>query len=390
MKRLLAYTVVLFVAFAAFGQIPTDSVNVYFRIGHRQFDPTLNNNRESMSRFVDQVREAKMTGDFDRIVVRAYSSPAGLSKADQQLAVDRCQVLTDYIAGQTGINRDLIQSERGGIRWDELRRLVAENPDVPAREKVLDIIDNTPVLVYNSDGKIVGGRNRQLMNLEHGIPYRWMYEHIFPELGNGLVVVLYTTTPVDSAATERAEPSEKASDLKGADRFAVKTNLLYDVALLPNLEFEWLINKRWSIAREGGVAWWNNDHSHKTYELAYVTPEVRYHIKNRAPWHGAYVGVMAGGGLYDFENGGNGYQGEGAMAGLTIGYMWPVGKHLSLEAAVGAGYLYTRYKEYEPRDGHYLYMRTKSLHYFGPLKLKFAIAWRFGGTKKPLLNTPAL
>ena len=70
--------------------------------------------------------------------------------------------------------------------------------------------------------------------------------------------------------------------------------------------------------------------------------------------------------------------------------MWPIGKHLSLEAAVGAGYLYTRYKEYEPRDGHYLYMRTKSLHYFGPLKLKFAIAWRFGGIKKPLLNNPAL
>ncbi|MDE6008228.1 MAG: DUF3575 domain-containing protein, partial [Muribaculaceae bacterium] len=44
---------------------------------------------------------------------------------------------------------------------------------------------------------------------------------------------------------------------------------------------------------------------------------------------------------------------------------------------VGAGYMHTRYKVYRSVDDHKLYMSTKSLNYFGPLKLKFSIAWRF-------------
>ena len=172
--------------------------------------------------------------------------------------------------------------------------------------------------------------------------------------------------------------------------FAVKTNILYDGALLPNLEAEWLINKRWSVALEGDVAWWKHDPSHRYYQLAVVSPEVRYWFRTSDLWHGMYIGLFAGGGLYDLENRKNGYQGEGAMTGLSFGYMWPIGKHLSLEAGVGAGYMYTRYKEYEPADGHYLYQRTKSLNYFGPLRVKFSIGWRFDVLLKTKKNNPVL
>ena len=61
-----------------------------------------------------------------------------------------------------------------------------------------------------------------------------------------------------------------------------------------------------------------------------------------------------------------------------------MGKHLLFDAGIGAGYMYTRYKDYLPLDGHHIYQHTKSMNYFGPLKLKFSIAWRFGicGKKK--------
>ena len=156
---------------------------------------------------------------------------------------------------------------------------------------------------------------------------------------------------------------------------------------MPNLELEWLINNRWSVALEGDVAWWKPSET-KVYRLAILSPEARYHINPRGLWHGMYVGAFAGGGKYQLENGGDGYHGEGVMGGLSFGYMWPIGKHFFMEAALGAGYMYTRYKVYESREGHKLYMRTKSLNYFGPLKLKLSIAWRFDiVTKKPKVNS---
>lgn len=144
---------------------------------------------------------------------------------------------------------------------------------------------------------------------------------------------------------------------------------------------EWLINDNWSVAFEADVAWWKHSFT-KIHRLAVFSPEVRYHIRPRSPWHGMYVGLFAGGGYYQLEHGGDGYYGEGGMGGVSFGYMWPISKYLSLEAGIGVGYMSTRYKVYENRDWHKVYMHTKSLNYFGPLKLKFSIAWRFDFSTK--------
>lgn len=180
--------------------------------------------------------------------------------------------------------------------------------------------------------------------------------------------------PVDFSNTPHYKPLH---------RLAVKTNLLYDAALLPNLEAEYRINDNWSVALEGGVAWWGSYARERSYRLAMLSPEVKRWIRPRAPWHGFYVGAFAGGGLYDFQKGTPGYSGEGVMGGLSVGYMWPLTRCLSLEAEVGAGYLFTRYKEYKPIDGHHVYQRTKEMNYFGPLKVKFSLVWRLWDINKP-------
>lgn len=184
----------------------------------------------------------------------------------------------------------------------------------------------------------------------------------------------------------------------GADRtddmvkesIAIKTNLLYDAALMPNLEVEWLMNRHWSVGIEGDVAWWKPA-SNKVYRLAMISPEVKYHINPKGAWRGLYAGAFAGGGLYQLERPHHdGYRGEGGMAGLSLGYVWTLGRHLLMEAGIGAGYMYTRYKVYESRDGHKLYMRTKNLNYVGPLKLKLSIAWRFDIMNKTVKDNSTL
>ena len=407
--RLLAFVLAVMATFTSFGINHADSVNVIFRTGHRQFDPSLGENRLMMDSFIAKVREAADNGDIERIVVRAYASPDGTSKANELLARHRCDAISDYIIQQSGVNANLIQRIPEGIAWDGLKQLVIQNTETPSRNAILDILDNTPVWVYDSHGKVIDGRKSRLMSLGRGLPYRWMEKNLFPQLRNALAVTMVTkqptppeaeTLPSDPASeilqiTE--DPGNKAmedySDISEKPdtisrhvepeyiysvkhRFALKTNLLYDAILFPNLELEWLFNKNWSVALEGDVAWWKPDFTH-VYRLAIISPEARYHIRPRAPWHGMYVGLFVGGGLYQLENGGNGYHGEGGMGGVSFGYMWPIGKHFSLEAGIGAGYMSTRYKIYENRDNHKLYMRTKTLNYFGPLKLKFSIPWRF-------------
>lgn len=179
-------------------------------------------------------------------------------------------------------------------------------------------------------------------------------------------------------AADTVPPAEPRIRIYQATPWYIKSNLLYDVLLMPSLEVEYRFNERWSAAIEGNMAWWHNNGKHKYYQLATIVPEVRYWFKPQGARKGHYLGLFGGPGWYDLENGERGYRGEGGMVGLSYGYMFPVGKYFAFEAGIGLGYAHLKYEEYLPIDGHYVYQQTDRTHYFGPLKLKFAFVWNIG------------
>ncbi len=429
MNRILASTLAVLVAILAFGQSEPDSVKVYFKVGQWKFDPSIGDNRASLDAFIERVRSAQEANILKNVTIRSYCSPEGTDGFNKRLTKERCDIVAELIEQRAGVNRNMINKIPVGVDWSELRRLVAETPEVPSRSKILQILDNTPIYVFDSNGRIIDGRKKQLMDLRGGRPYNWMIKNIFPELRNAVAISIYyrtdaasedkntirndsapDTSPLisdpslnngepgqsetenaDNSATEDSKVSEEDSMIDNrqlADGhtpiycLALKTNLLYDALLLPNLELEWLINRNWSVSLEGGAAWWNKLYN-KTYRLAYGSPEVRYHIKPRADWHGMYVGAFAGGGFFDLCGKKKGFRGPFAMGGLSLGYMWPISHRLSLEAGIGVGYMYSRYKQYRPLDGHKVYERTRDLHFFGPLKAKLSLSWRFCDINKP-------
>ncbi len=142
------------------------------------------------------------------------------------------------------------------------------------------------------------------------------------------------------------------------------------------------------MALDYEMAWWKNSSKNKIYEVAVISPEVRRWMGMKKPWHGHYIGLFPGFTWYDLENGGTGHRGHAVFAGVSYGYMFPIGRTLSLEAGIGFGYMNMRYKDYEPRDGHHVYQRTKSGNYFGPLKARLSLVWRPGASKatKKTLN----
>ncbi len=443
--RLISIILTIMTSLTVFGLNCADTVSVHFRVGHRYYDPSLGDNREVMDSFVKSVREAVEAGTVERITVYGYASPEGQVRANERLARKRCDTIARYIADHTGVDSTLIEERAMPIWNDRLRRLVAESTALPGRDKVLDILDNTPVKVFDAQGRLIDSRKKQLMDLNGGRTWRWMYVHIFPDVRNAVAISLYcrptpsnkvvdnTESAVDNAgalAPEALSPAlpESTADTvesnlpepEGTDtdnvrecagecadtpdsehgspaiehapfhRLALKTNALYYAALLPNLELEWLINEHWSVAVEGNFACWGSYKKERSYRLAIFDAEGRRWFKTRGPWHGMYAGVIAGGGYYDIEKGTPGHYGWGVMTGLSFGYMWPIGRRLSLEAEIGAGYMFTRYKDYRPYEGHHVYLATKELNYFGPIKLKFSIVWRFFDSNKPKQGGPAL
>lgn len=58
---------------------------------------------------------------------------------------------------------------------------------------MLNILQNTPVWIYDRQGRIVDGRKKQLMELCGGKIYRLLQERFFAELRNCTIELHYTT-----------------------------------------------------------------------------------------------------------------------------------------------------------------------------------------------------
>ncbi len=50
LKEILPYIILLMSSLTAFGYTPADTATVYFRLGHRQVDPSFGDNREALER----------------------------------------------------------------------------------------------------------------------------------------------------------------------------------------------------------------------------------------------------------------------------------------------------------------------------------------------------
>ena len=394
-------------------QSAVDSVRVYFRRGYSVLDLSLRDNRQTLDAFVGRLDS--LLGDTSRhivsLCVEGNASPDGTLGANRRLSGNRAKRVLEYIRLRVALPDSLVRVVAGGIDWDGLAERIAADPRVPARGRALDILHHTPVWVFDNSGRIVDSRKKQLMDLDGGRTYRYLLEHFFPGLRNASLRLSYTVTSVvrpeekpagvpepepesgpavpssgtDSLPSREAVPEPSSGSASGhaepeerepLHRLALKTNLLYDAVLMPSLEVEYRIDDRWSVNLEGEVAWWSKKDRHKYYQIATIGPEGRYWFRTRKPWHGHYVGAFVGGSWYDLENGGRGYKGELVMTGLSYGYMFPIGRSLSLETGIGIGFLHTSYEEYLPVDGHYVYQQTSRTNYFGPVKLRLSLAWR--------------
>lgn len=167
---------------------------------------------------------------------------------------------------------------------------------------------------------------------------------------------------------------------------AVKTNLLYDAGLLPNVGVEVPLGRGWSVGAEWMYAWWGGRARHRYWRTYGGDLEVRRYFGRRASERllsGHHLGLYGQMTTYDFRLRGKGYLNDRWSwgAGIEYGYSLPIGRRLNLDFGLGIGYLGGEYETYRPMDGHYVWQQTESLRWFGPTKAEVSLVWLIGNAK---------
>lgn len=389
MKKILLLFLLLYGGIAA-AQETCDSVRVYFRQGQSELDMSFGNNRDALESVLKRLWEKR--GDtlrLDRVVFVGGASPEGSAARNNYLSEQRAKALFDYLSRYVSLPDSVMTAEFLGRNWQGLLRLAENTPEIPYKEEVLELLREICEQEDDTDEPLA-----RLMRLRGGEPYRYMYRNLFPELRVSQVqfrykpvrpTVLCDTVYVrdtvwlrDTVYIEVPVEAEKKPFY-----MALKTNMLYDAALVPNIGVEFYLGKDWTIGGNWMYAWWNSDRKHNYWRIYGGDLNVRKYFGKKAkekPLTGHHLGVYGGIVTYDFELGGKGYLGDrwSYHIGIEYGYSLPIAKRLNIDFGIGIGYLGGEYKEYKPIDNHYVWQATKQRHWFGPTKAEISLVWLIG------------
>lgn len=383
---------------------------VTFPVAKTELLPDFGQNRRELSELcavVDSLRRLSHV-TIHSVSIKGYASPEGSFASNDRLARERTESLARYLSDHCSLPLQLIATDHVAEDWGGLRRYV-EQSTMPQREALLRIIDSP----LEPDAR--------LTMLAQSFPqlYKRLSDEVFPRLRHTDYEIDYTARTVTEhrgsthtdtlrrlayTATDGPAPVAMTRRLPSFRPWvALKTNVLYDLALAPNIEVEVPLgrNARWSLLAETTWLWWRFGHNPKgeqspyyrsdqrptrhSRELAYAGGELRCWLSPRCDdarpvLSGLFVGIYGAAGYYDWEHDSEGDQGECVSAGLSLGYSWPLGRHWNLELSAAAGYVGGPRRHYEAEfdDARLIHRYTSRLNYVGPTKLKLALVWLLG------------
>lgn len=380
----------------------SDTATVHFRQSHITIDPLYKSNRQVLdSVFADLSADSTGRRMLRGVRVIGGASPEGSVRFNDYLSHKRAEAIFDQFWSRGLLNDSTVAFRYLGRDWSGLQRYVETDKDVPNREEVLELLDR----INHGDGSDVTHPLAALKAIGGGVPYRYLYLNIFPRLRESQLIVEYSRIPkpliTDIPAAEPfytpcllPPPAIAAISLVREHKpwyMALKTNMLYDAALLPNIGAEVYVGKNWSLTADWMYGWWDRDRTHYYWRAYGGTVGARRWFGSaaaRKPLTGHHIGAFAGVVTYDFELGGRGYMGgkpHGTLwercnfiSGIEYGYSLPVSKRLNIDFSAAIGYMSGKYLEYVPKDGYYVWQSTHKLRWVGPTKLEIALVWLIG------------
>ncbi len=391
------------------------SAYVSFPVNRSEVQPDFRNNAVELERLRHTIDSVSRDTAIQilRIEIKGFASPEGSYANNDRLARERTSSLTRYIIEQTDVSPMLFHTSYEAEDWVGLRTFVDTTALLTDREALLRIIDTD----LDPDDKL----SRILKS--HPGDYATLCAVAFPLLRHTDYQISYTQKNVTRTAGAvhtdtiyRLKADTLSLPIATGDEggykvfrtlLAVKTNLLFDALLAPNIEVEVPFGKkhRWSVMAELWCPWWRLDRNTAgdvnkyyrsdqrptriAYQLLTAGAELRYWFPGRCSagvpvLTGPFVGVYAAGGKYDLGRDGKGDQGQFVSIGISAGYSWPLARHWNLELSAAVGYIGGPKVHYENEfdDARLIYRSNDDWKsWFAPTKLKLSLVYIIGKKK---------
>jgi len=170
---------------------------------------------------------------------------------------------------------------------------------------------------------------------------------------------------------------------------AIKNNLLYDAAFLPNLAAEVYLGSNLSLEVKGNWSWWtfNQPVQYEWFHrIQSVGGELRYWFNSPFPLHGHAIGLYGMTGNYDLRLFPKNENSKGALSnrswstGLSYAYSVPISCYFNIEFGISVGYIGGKYYPYNYciEDQWWAQQDEKDRHYFGPTQAGISLVWLVG------------
>lgn len=384
--------------------IAGDSILIYFSLDQTDVRPYMEQNHEETASFIESLKEAYASGRLKKIEIRAYSCLIGTSLSCNNVAHRRAQSLADYIIANSGIPSRFVHIEQTGIGWDTLAGLVRDDMDVPGRNNVLKTLSDTPVWIFDSEGKVIGGKKKQLMEISGGRAFAYMRGHFFEKMRYASATFSITApvseqepitftdqTPAsepvrqeapaatETVVTETAASTEKSrmkrEEFWETSKIWLKTNIPYWGLVVPNIAAEVRLADHWSLDIPVFYSPFTVANSYR-FSIFAIQPSVRYWLKPEMKGH--FFGVHLTGGAFNIAVDDKfRYQDTDGVwgAGIDYGYALKFSRHWGMEFNIGVGYLWTKYQTfYNVENGAPFATDTKN--YFGITRVGISLIYK--------------
>lgn len=158
-----------------------------FASGKADIIPSFGNNEPELQKIHNLIMEIKNDPDatITGITITGYASPEGMYHSNLTLSEKRANVLKDQIKKRYGFPEEFFSVSGKGEDWSTLDSIITQS-SFAEKHRILEIIRYTDIFA---------GREKKLMDLSEGNPYRRMLREIFPQLRRTEYSLHYTIVP---------------------------------------------------------------------------------------------------------------------------------------------------------------------------------------------------